>query len=59
MKIAGLIVILLGWFIAVCSVMVASTAAQIIVALAGFSLCLVGIIAVLNRAHLATAVWKQ
>ena len=59
MRIAGLIVILLGWVIAVSSVTLGSTAAQIFVALLGFVTCLVGIIGVLNRAHLANAIWKQ
>jgi len=45
--------------IAVSSVTIGSTAAQIIVALLGFTICLVGIIAVLNRFHLANAIWKQ
>jgi hypothetical protein len=59
MRIAGLIVILLGWMIAVSSVTIGSTGVQIIVALLGFVVCLVGIVGVLNRHHLAHAIWKQ
>ncbi len=59
MKLVGVIVILLGWVIAVSSVSIGSAGAQIFVALLGFLVCVVGIVGVLNRAYIATAIWKQ
>ncbi len=59
MKLAGIIVILLGWIIAIMSLTLTNTGAQLAVVLVGFIVSLVGIIGVLNRAHLAEAVWKQ
>lgn len=59
MKIAGIIVILLGWMIAVSSVTLGSTGAQLALVLIGLITSLIGIIGVLNRAHLAEAIWKQ
>ena len=59
MKLAGIIVILLGWIIAIMSLTMTNTAMQLIVVLAGFIVSLVGIIGVLNRAYLAEAIWKQ
>ncbi len=59
MKLAGLIVILLGWFVAVSSTQVSSSGAQIVVALLGFVIALGGIIGILNPAHNKNAVWKS
>jgi hypothetical protein len=58
MKILGLLVCVLGWFIAVLSVKVPGVYAQMLVAAAGFVLAAIGALAILNRAHLKTAIWK-
>ena len=58
MKLAGIIVILLGWIIAIMSLTLSNTGVQLAVVLLGFIVSLVGIIGVLNRAHLAEAIWK-
>lgn len=59
MKIAGLIVIVLGWLIAVSSTQVSGTGLQLFVALLGFVVSAVGVIGILNRAHLEHAIWKS
>jgi multisubunit Na+/H+ antiporter MnhG subunit len=58
MKIIGLLVCVLGWFIAVLSVKVPDVWLQLLVALAGFILAGIGALAILNRAHLKNAIWK-
>ena len=58
MKLLGLLVCILGWFIAVLSVEVSGAYAQLIVALSGFVVAIIGVLAVLNRAHLKEAIWK-
>jgi uncharacterized membrane protein YjjB (DUF3815 family) len=47
-----------GWLIAVLSVKVPSVGVQIAVAMAGFVIALIGVIGVLNGAHLKSAIWK-
>jgi hypothetical protein len=59
MKILGIVVILLGWLIAVSSVEVGSTGLQLVVTLLGLGIILVGIMGILNQAHLKNAIWKQ
>lgn len=59
MKVVGVIVIPLGWLIAVSSVTLGSTAVQLVVVALGFLVSLVGIIGILNPAHNANAIWKQ
>jgi 1,4-dihydroxy-2-naphthoate octaprenyltransferase len=59
MRILGILVILLGWLIAVSSVEVSSTGLQIIVTLLGLGVISVGIMGILNQAHLKNAIWKQ
>ncbi len=58
MKILGLVIAVFGWFLAVVSVKVPSAPAQIAVALAGFIIALIGVVGVLNGAHLKNAIWK-
>ena len=58
MKILGLLVCVLGWFIAVLSVKVPGVYAQLLVAVAGFVIALIGSLAILNGAHLKDAIWK-
>ncbi len=59
MKLVGIIVVLLGWLIAISSLTLSSTGVQLFVVLLGFIVSLVGIAGVLNRGHLAEAIWKQ
>ncbi len=58
MKILGLLVCVLGWFIAALSVKVPGVYAQLLVALAGFVVALIGALGILNGAHLKNAIWK-
>ncbi len=58
-KIVGLIVIVLGWLIAVGSTQVSNTGLQLFVAVLGLVVSSVGVIGVLNRAHLEHAIWKS
>jgi hypothetical protein len=58
MKIIGLLVCVLGWFIAVLSVKVPGVYAQLLVAGTGFVVAAIGALAIVNRAHLKDAIWK-
>ncbi len=58
MKILGLLVCVLGWFIAVLSVKVPGVYAQLLVAAAGFVVAAIGAVGILNSAHLKDAIWK-
>jgi multisubunit Na+/H+ antiporter MnhG subunit len=58
MKILGLLVCLLGWFIAVLSVKVPGVYAQLVIAAAGFVVAAIGALAIVNHAHLKDAIWK-
>jgi hypothetical protein len=58
MRILGLLVCLLGWFIAVLSVKVPGVYTQLVVAAAGFVVAAIGALAIVNRAHLKDAIWK-
>ena len=58
MKIVGLLVCVLGWFIAVLSVKVPGVYVQMFVALAGFIVAAIGALAIVNGAHLKNAIWK-
>jgi len=58
MKIAGLIVCVLGWLIAVMSVKVPGVYLQLLIALVGFIVAGIGACAIVNRAHLKNAIWK-
>jgi multisubunit Na+/H+ antiporter MnhG subunit len=58
MRVFGLLVCVLGWFIAVMSVKVPGVYAQLLVALAGFVVAAIGALAIVNRAHLKNAIWK-
>ena len=60
MKILGLLVIVVGWLLAVGSVLITSSlTVRFIICIAGISLCLVGILKILNGAYLKDAIWKQ
>jgi hypothetical protein len=58
MKIVGLLVCVLGWFIAVLSVKVPGVYVQLLVATAGLIVAAIGALAIVNRAHLKDAIWK-
>lgn len=59
MKAIGLLLALAGWVMPVLTVvMTQSTSARMIVSLFGLAISLVGILVVLNKAHLKQAIWK-
>ncbi len=60
MIIAGIIVTLLGFLVAVASLgMTASVSGRMILVLIGLAVSLGGIIGVLNPAYLKNAIWKR
>ena len=59
MKIAGLVVTLLGFLISVGSLgATSSVGGRMVMVLVGIAVALVGIIGILNRAYLNKAIWK-
>jgi hypothetical protein len=59
MKLIGLAMTLLGWLLPVAALsMTQSTTARMIITLLGIAVSLVGILVVLNKVHLKTAIWK-
>jgi uncharacterized membrane protein len=59
MKIAGLIVAVLGWLIAVLSVKAPGVHMQLLTALTGLVVAVFGVLKILNGAHLKDAIWKN
>lgn len=59
MKILGLIIAVLGWLIAISSTQASPPGLQLSLALLGFLAAAVGVVAVLNRAHLKDTIWKH
>ena len=60
MKLAGLLITLLGFGVAVVSLGVSqSTGGRLVLVLAGIAISLIGILGVLNVAHVKTAIWKK
>ena len=60
MTIAGVVITLLGFLIAVGSLgATSSTGGRMVMVLFGIALCLFGIIGVLNRAFLSKAIWRK
>ena len=60
MKLLALLLIVAGWLMAVGGLVItSSTFGRLIFCLAGIALCLVGILKVLNGAHLEQAIWKR
>jgi hypothetical protein len=59
MKPLGLLLAIIGWLIAVSSVELSSTTVQAFVAFLGLAVALVGVLGVLNGAHLKNAIWKS
>jgi hypothetical protein len=59
MKLVGILLALAGWLIPIVTVvMIQSTAVRMTVSLLGIAVILVGILVVLNKAHLKHAIWK-
>jgi len=60
MKLAGLLITLLGFGIAVVSLGLSqSTGGRLVLVLAGIAISLIGMLGVLNMAHMKTAIWKK
>lgn len=60
MKFIGLLVTICGWLIAVIGLNVTSSlAGRFIFALIGITVCLIGILGILNRAYVKDAIWKK
>jgi hypothetical protein len=59
MKIAGVLLAVLGWLLPVIGLtLTSSTGARYVLCLVGIAITLIGIIGVLNKAHLKQAPWK-
>ncbi len=59
MKGIGLLLALAGWLIPVVTVvLIQSTAVRMTVSILGIAMILVGVLVVLNKAHLKEAIWK-
>jgi uncharacterized membrane protein len=59
MKIVGVLVVLAGWLIPVVGVTITqSMSVRFALVLLGIAVTLFGIVGVLNRAHLKSAIWK-
>lgn len=60
MKLAGLVTIVIGWLLAtVVALQVGSLMGRFVLAIVGIAVILYGLIGVLNKAHLRTAIWKK
>ena len=60
MIVAGIVVTLLGFLVAVASLgITSSVGGRMAIVLAGLAICLVGIIGVLNRAFVSKAIWRR
>ncbi|HEY2380700.1 MAG TPA: hypothetical protein VGK48_05900 [Terriglobia bacterium] len=60
MKLLGLLLAVAGWLLPVVALsMTQSTAARFGACVVGLVISLIGILGVLNRAHLAEAIWKK
>jgi hypothetical protein len=60
MKAVGILLALAGWLLPVFGLsMTESNGARLFLCILGLAISLVGIIGVLNKAHLKEAIWKQ
>ncbi len=60
MKLAALITMVIGWLLAtVVALQVGSLRGRFTLAIVGIAVILYGLIGLLNKAHLKTAIWKQ
>jgi len=59
MKVVALLLALAGWLIPIVTVvLIQSTVVRMTVSILGIAMILVGILVVLNKAHLKEAIWK-
>ena len=59
MKLVGLLLAVAGWLIPVVTLVVTqSMAVRMTVSMLGLAIILVGVLVVLNKAHLKQAIWK-
>jgi hypothetical protein len=59
MQIVGILLVLIGWIIPVVGVTITqSLGARFILVVLGITVSLIGILGVLNKAHLKKAIWK-
>jgi hypothetical protein len=59
MKLIGILVILAGWLLPVVGLtMTSSLTARYVLVLLGIVIILVGLLGILNKAHLKHAIWK-
>jgi hypothetical protein len=60
MKIVGLLLALIGWLIPILTLSITQAPGALFAAcLIGIAISLVGVLGVINRAHLADAIWKK
>jgi hypothetical protein len=60
MRIVGILLALAGWLLPVAALsMTQSVGARFAACLIGIAISLVGILGVLNKAHLENAIWKK
>jgi hypothetical protein len=60
MKLIGFLMAVVGWLVPVVTlVLTQSIAARLMVCLLGLAISLIGILVVLNKAHLKEAIWKS
>lgn len=59
MKLIGLVMAVLGWLVPVLTLVITqSIVARMVLCLIGLAISLVGILVVMNKAHLKEAIWK-
>jgi hypothetical protein len=59
MKLIGFLMAVAGWLVPVVTlVLTQSIAARMVVCLLGLAISLIGILVVMNKAHLKEAIWK-
>jgi hypothetical protein len=59
MKLIGVLVVLAGWLLPVLGLTFThSLASRFVLVLLGIAIVLIGIIGILNQAHLKNAIWK-
>jgi hypothetical protein len=60
MRILGILLAFIGWLIPIVALsMTQSNSARFAACLLGIAVSLVGILGILNKAHLDTAIWKR
>ncbi len=60
MRIVGILLALAGWLLPIVALSITqSVGARFVAAIVGITISLVGILGVLNKAHLEHAIWKK